>query len=82
MKREKTKQLLNELIEREFTIEEIAELFENIRNYLFALKESGRADEDEDYRQFHASCLPNSRKWLKETLDAMGLDYTLEEIEA
>jgi hypothetical protein len=78
---EKVKELLNELIEREFTIDEMAELFGDVRNYLSALKESQRKEEDESYRQVHAESVPRYRKWLQQTLDALGLDYTIEEFE-
>ena len=81
MKREKVKELLNEMIEREFTLDEMAELFGDVRNYLSAKKESQREEEDESYRQFHAESVPLYRKWLQQTLDALGLDYTIEEFE-
>lgn len=81
MKREKVKELLNELIEREFTIDEISDLIGDVKDYLYALKESQREEEDEDYRKFHAMSVPTYRKWLQETLDAMGLDYTIEDFE-
>lgn len=82
MKREKVKQLMNELIERDFTIDEIANLMSDVKDYLSALKESQREEEDEDYREFHAMTVPRYRKWLQDTLDAMGLEYTIEDFEA
>lgn len=81
MKRKKVKELLNELIEREFTIDEMAELFGDVRNYLSALKESKREEEDESYRKAHAESVPRYRKWLQETLDSLGLNYTIEDFE-
>ena len=81
MKREKVKQLMNELIERDFTIDEIANLMGDVKNYLSALKESQREEEDEDYRKFHAMAVPRYRKWLQDTLNAMELNYTIEDFE-
>lgn len=81
MKREKVKQLMNELIEHEFTVEEIANLFGDVKNYLSAKKESEREEEDEDYREFHAMSVPRYRKWLQDTLNAMELNYTIEDFE-
>ena len=81
MKREKVKELMNELIERDFTIDEIAELFGDVRNYISAKTESQREEEDEDYRHFHAMSLKHYRKWLQETLDRFALDYSIEDFE-
>lgn len=81
MKREKVKQLMNELIERDFTIDEIANLMGDVKDYLSALKESQREEEDEDYREFHAMSVPRYRKWLQDTLNAMELNYTIEDFE-
>lgn len=81
MKREKVKQLMNEFIERDFTIDEISDLMGDVKDYLSALKESQREEEGEDYRKFHAMTVPRYRQWLQDTLDAMGLDYTIEDFE-
>lgn len=81
MKREKVKQLMNEFIERDFTIDEISDLMGDVKDYLSALKESQRDEEDEDYRKFYAMTVPRYRQWLQDTLDAMGLDYTIEDFE-
>lgn len=82
MKQEKLKELLNELIERDFTIEEVCVLFDEVESYLSEKKESERVEEDEDYRKFHAMNVPICRKWLQERLDAFGLNYTIEDFEA
>ena len=81
MKKEKVKELLNELIEREFTIEEISDLFDYVDCYLSAKRESNREVEDEDYRKFHAVNIPRYRKWLQDKLDSYGLDYSIEDFE-
>lgn len=81
MKREKVKELLTELIERDFTIEEISNLMGDVKNYLDEKRESERKEEDEEYRKIHAASIPRYRKWLQETLDSYGLDYTIEDFE-
>ncbi len=81
MKREKVKELLTELIERDFTIEEISNLMGDVKNYLDEKRESERKEEDEEYRKIHAESIPRYRKWLQETLDSYGLDYTIEDFE-
>ena len=81
MKKEKLKELLNELAEREFTIEEIADLFDDAERYLSAKKESEREEEDEDYRTFLTRSIPLYREWLQHTLDKYALDYTIEDFE-
>lgn len=81
MKREKVKELLNELIEREFTIEEISDLFGDVLNYLDEKKAANAEYEDKKYREVHAKTVPLYRQWLQETLDSLGLDYTIEDFE-
>lgn len=81
MKKEKVKELLNELVEREFTIEEMADLFGDAERYLSAKRESEREEEDEDYRAFHTRSVPIYRNWLQQTLDKYALDYTIEDFE-
>lgn len=81
MKREKVKELLTELIERDFTIEEISNLMGDVKNYLDEKRESEREEEDEEYRKVHAASIPLYRKWLQETLDSYGLDCTIEDFE-
>lgn len=81
MTKEKLKELLNELAEREFTIEEISDLFGDVERYLFAKRESEREEEDEDYRAFHTRSVPLYREWLQQTLDKYALDYTIEAFE-
>lgn len=76
MKRERVKELLNELIEREFTVEEMAELFGDVRNYLNEKKAAERTA-DKTYEK----SIPMYRKWLQQTLDSLGLNYTIEEFE-
>ena len=81
MTKEKLKELLNELAEREFTIEEIADLFGDAERYLSAKRESEREEEDEDYRAFLTRSIPIYEKWLQQTLDKYALDYTIEDFE-
>jgi Rps23 Pro-64 3,4-dihydroxylase Tpa1-like proline 4-hydroxylase len=81
MKKEKLKELLNELAEREFTIEEIADLFGDAERYLSEKRESEREEEDEDNRAFHTRSVPIYRNWFQQSLDNYALDYTIEDFE-
>ena len=81
MRQEKIKDLLNEILEREFTIEEIAEVFGIINGYLSSKKEANCMEEDEEYRRVHAKSIPLFRKWTEEALANYGLNYTIEDIE-
>lgn len=81
MKKEKIKELFQELIEREFQIDEIAELFYHINEYLFAKRESQRKGESKFYKESWKESSVRWRKRLQEKLDDFSLDYTIEDIE-
>jgi hypothetical protein len=67
--------------------QEDVELFNSMKDHYVSENERiffdnmQRKEEDESYRQVHAESVPRYRKWLQQTLDALGLDYTIEEFE-
>lgn len=81
MTKENIKNVLTEMLEREFTIEEIADVFGWINDYLNAKKKANCMEEDEEYRRAHAKRIPLFRKWAEEALANYGLNYTIEDIE-
>ena len=81
MKKENVKRLLTEMIEREFDIDEIEDVFYYADHYLFSIRESKRKEENDEYREFWGLQVPVYRKQLKEKLDDYSLDYTIEEFE-
>lgn len=81
MKKENVKRLLTEMIDREFDIYEVAEVFSCIDTYLFSVRESNRASDTEANRKFWRNEIDRYREWLEETLENYSLDYTIEEIE-
>ena len=80
MKKENIKRLLTEMIEREFDIDEIAEVFNSIDHYLFSIRESKRESATDEYRKFWRGEIFHYCNWLAETLDKYSLDYTIQEI--
>ena len=79
MKKDRTKELLNELRDRDFTIEEMCKLFWHINYYLDCRQAwiESVGTEDESYYQ---AVKDRAKKWLQDQLDAFGLsDYTIDE---
>lgn len=81
MKKENIKRLLTEMIEREFDTNEISDVFYYIDNYLSAVRNSKRENEDDEYLTFWKKEIPYYREWLEKALGKYSLDYTIQEIE-
>lgn len=82
MKQQTLIELLNEMICRDFDIEETAEVLNDINEYLFARREANRLDKDEDYRESWAESQYRRKKWMLEMLEKYSIELTLDEIEA
>ena len=82
MKQQTLIELLNEMICRDFDIEETAEVLNDINEYLIARREANRLEEDEDYREFWAESQYRRKKWMLEMLEKYSIELTLDEIEA
>ena len=81
MTKENIKRMLTEMIERDFDIDEIAHMFCDINNYL-GEKRAAEIEDRQEYKESHMESAARWRKWTEETLSSLGLDYTIEEIEA
>lgn len=81
MKRENVKKMLAEMSDREFRINEIADVFKHISSYLTEKFESSRMEENDEYRRVHRASLRFRTNELERILKIYRLDYTLEEIE-
>lgn len=82
MKQQTLIKLLNEMMCRDFDIEETAEVLNDINEYLIAKREANRIEEDEDYREFWAESQYRRKKWMLEMLEKYSIELTLDEIEA
>ena len=82
MKQQTLIELLNEMICRDFDIEETAEVLNDINEYLIARREANRLDKDEDYRESWAESQYRRKKWMLEMLEKYSIELTLDEIEA
>lgn len=82
MKQQTLIELLNEMICRDFDIEETAEVLNDINEYLIARREANRIEEDEEYREFWAESQYRRKKWMLEMLEKYSIELTLDEIEA
>lgn len=82
MKQQTLIELLNEMICRDFDIEETAEVLNDINEYLIARREANRLDKDEDYRESWAESQNRRKKWMLEMLEKYSIELTLDEIEA
>lgn len=82
MKQQTLIELLNEMICRDFDIEETAEVLNDINEYLIARREANRLDKDEDYRESWAESQNRRKKWMLEMLEKYYIELTLDEIEA
>ena len=79
MKKEKMKELLTELRDREFTLKECIDLFDAINYYLMCRKAyDGSLGTDSE--SFESEHLASAAETLQNLLDSDGLNYTIDEI--
>ena len=78
MKRENVKKLLNEMAEREFNIEELAEVFYTMACYLQEVK--FRAEDPAGINHEHLVAFNFWKGTMERAIDIYGLDFSLEEI--
>ena len=78
MKTDRMRELLTELRDREFSLEECYDLFACIHDYLLD-RRNWIANIGKESQSWYRECLDFSEDALQQTLGVMRLDYTLDE---